>query len=158
MLFRSNGTAAKDLQTSDVSIEPRYSNKGNPDGYTVSEGLTATLHDIAKAGAQISAAVASGGNRVRVDGVSLDLRDDGALVSRARDEAFADAKAKAGQYAHDAGRALGPVESISEVLQNPEPTFYKGFAQQDFATAAAMPVAAGSTDVSVLVTVTFGFA
>ena len=152
--LRGHGVAAKDLSTSNVSVQSRYTAKGGRDGYTVSEGLTATLHDIARAGQQISAVVAAGGNLVRVDGVSLDLTDTGALVSKARDGAFADAKSKAQQYARDAGRQLGAVVSISEQAQQPQQRLLYGFAESSVA-GAALPIAAGSQDVAVQVTVTF---
>jgi uncharacterized protein len=152
--LRGHGVAAKDLSTSNVSVQSRYTAKGLRDGYAVSEGLTATLHDIARAGQQISAVVAAGGNLVRVDGVSLDLTDTGALVSKARDGAFADAKSKAHQYARDAGRQLGAVVSISEQAQQPQQRFLYGLAESSVA-GAALPIAAGSQDVAVQVTVTF---
>ena len=153
--LRRDSVAAKDLRTSDVSVQPRYTNKGTADGYTVAEGLTVTLHDIAAAGRQVSAAVAAGGNLVRVDGVSLDLTDTGALVSKARDNAFADAKAKAEQYAHDAGRGLGPVLAITEQDQQAQPQPFYGYAAAA-GVPSTLPVAAGSQDVVVQVTVTFG--
>jgi uncharacterized protein len=152
--LRGHGVAAKDLSTSNVSLQSRYSAKGVGDGYTVGEGLTATLHDIARAGQQISAVVAAGGKLVRVDGVSLDLTDTGALVSKARDGAFADAKSKAQQYARDAGRQLAAVVSISEQAQQPQQRFLYGLAESA-AGGATVPIAAGSQDVAVQVTVTF---
>ncbi len=154
--LRAHGVETKDLQTSNVSVQPRYTSKGTTDGYTVVEGLTATFRDIAKAGDDISAAVAAGRNLVRVDGVSLDLKDDGPLLSRARDDAYANAKAKAEQYAHDAGRSLGPVVTISEVVQQPQPQQFYGYGATQSAARAAVPIAAGSQDVAVQVTVTFG--
>jgi uncharacterized protein YggE len=154
--LRGHGVAAKDLSTSNVSLQSRYTAKGMGDGYTVNEGLTATLHDIARAGQQISAVVAAGGKLVRVDGVSLDLTDTGALVSKARDSAFADAKSKAQQYARDAGRQLAAVVSITQQAQQPQQRFLNGYGLAESAAAGAtVPIAAGSQDVAVQVTVTF---
>src|SRR6476659_9103520 len=70
-----NGVAAKDIQTSNLQVQPEYSYPTNDTptikGYTVSEGVTATLRNLGKAGNAISAAVNAGGNAVQVNGVSL---------------------------------------------------------------------------------------
>jgi uncharacterized protein len=157
--LRGKGVAAADLQTSNVSVQQRYDNRGNPSGYTVSEGLTVTVHDIARASDDMAAAVAAGRNLVRIDGVSLDLKDTGPLVSKARDAAFAEARTKAQQYASAAGRDLGAVVSIEEVAQTPRPVpYYGGYgAVGSTAMPAALmaPIQAGSQDVAVQVTVTF---
>src|SRR5450631_1275244 len=98
-----NGVAKKDLQTSGLDVQPNYdySNSGTPrlSGYQVSESVSAKLRDLGRAGDAIGKAVSAGGNAVRVNGISLDLEDTGALVSSARDKAFTDAKVKAEQYA-----------------------------------------------------------
>jgi uncharacterized protein YggE len=155
--LRAHGVATKDLQTSNVSVQPSYSTKGTIDGYAVTEGLTATMRDIGKAGDAISAAVAGGRNLVRVDGVSLDLEDSGPLLTRARDDAYAEARSKAEQYAHDSGRALGSVVSISEQAQPAQPQRVYADAVPTAATAfKSLQVSAGSADVVVRVTVTFG--
>ena len=153
--LRAHGVATKDLQTSNVSVQPNYTDKAAINGYVVSESLTATLRDIGKAGATISAAVDGGRNLVRVDGVSLDLKDSGPLLTRARDDAYANAKAKAEQYAHDAGRSLGTVVSINEQVQQPQQPFAYGYPMASSADRA-VPIAAGSQNLSVQVTVTFG--
>src|SRR5450759_113640 len=108
-----NDVQKKDLQTSGLNIQPEYdySNNAAPrlKGYQVTESIGAKLRDLGRAGDVIGKAVSAGGNAIRVNGISLDLEDTGALVSSARDKAFADAKAKAEQYARAAGRSLGDV-------------------------------------------------
>jgi uncharacterized protein len=153
----ASGVDAKDMQTANLSIQPNYSNKGAPDGYVVSENLSATIRDLAKAGATLTAAVEAGGNGVRVDGVSVALDDTSGLVGGARTSAMDDAKTKAAQYAQAAGRTLGQVVSISEVVSTPYPMAYD--AQRIYATAgsSAVPIQAGTQDVSVQVTVVYAF-
>ena len=55
-----NGVAAKDIQTSNLQVQPEYSypSNGTPvlQGYTFSEGITARLRDRGKAGSAISEA------------------------------------------------------------------------------------------------------
>ena len=154
----ADGVEKKDLQTSGLNISPEYdySSGGTPrlKGYQASESVHAKLRDMGRAGDAIGKAVAAGGNAVRVDGVSLDLEDTGALVSSARDKAFADAKAKAEQYAKAAGRTLGDVASIAEdvAITSPIPMPYAAMAS---AKSASVPIQPGSQDVSVSVTVVF---
>lgn len=154
-----HGVAAKDVQTSGLSISPEYGTKaGAPviHDYRVDESMTATLHGITAGGQAIGAAVAAGGNAVRVDGISLDLTDTSALVTSARGRAFADARAKADQYARAAGRTLGSVVGIDESVSAPTPMPIPAFARAA-AAGSPVPVQAGSEDVAVTVTVTFAF-
>lgn len=154
----ANGVAKKDLQTSGLNIAPDYdySKSGTPRlrGYQVSESVSAKLRDLGRAGDAIGKAVSAGGNAIRVNGISLDLEETGALVSAARDKAFADAKAKAEQYAKAAGRALGDVVSIAEDVSTSSPI---ALPQAGFALArgSSVPIQPGSQNVSVSVTVVF---
>lgn len=153
--LRRHGVAAKDLQTSTLQVHPEYSypSDGRPvvKGYRVSEGVTAVLRDLAKAGGAINAVVAAGGNAVQVNGVQLDLADTSALVRAARDKAVANAKAKAQQYADAIGRDLGDVVSLSESVSEPPPMPYSARAD----ATAAVPIAPGSQDVGVTVMVVY---
>ena len=151
-----NGVEKKDLQTSGLNIAPSYdyTNPAAPriKGYEVSESVSAKLRDLGRAGDAISKAVGAGGDAVRVNGISLDLADTRALVSKARDTAFADAKTKAGQYARAAGRSLGDVVSIAESVATPSPIPVPSAAM---AKQADVPIQPGSQEVSVTVTVVF---
>ena len=155
-----NKVQKKDLQTSGLNIQPEYdyTKQGTPrlKGYQVSESITAKLRDLGRAGDIIGRAVTAGGNAVRVNAISLDLEDTSALVSSARDKAFANAKAKAEQYARAAGRSLGDVISIAEdvTAPSPIPLQYGSFAASARDTAS-VPIQPGSQDVSVGVTVVF---
>ena len=152
--LRRHGVDKKDLQTSDVSVYPDYDNRGRPNGYRVSETLTAKLRDMKKAGQAITDAVNAGGNEAVVQGVSFSLEDNVELLKQARDQAFADAKAKAERYAQLSGRALGEVQLVAETsspqLAQPMPLAYDAARS---AQAKAVPIEAGTTDVSVTVTV-----
>lgn len=151
--LRAGGVAAADIQTSGLSIYPNYpNNSSTPDGYSVSESLTATLNSLAAAGTQIDAAVHAGGNAATVSGISLNLTDTSALLAQARARAVADATAKAGQYAHALGESLGPVVSITDQAQaQPLPEF----AAQASAAKASVPISPGTQQLSVSVTVVF---
>jgi uncharacterized protein YggE len=153
-----SGVAKKDLQTSGLNIAPDYdySTGGAPrlKGYQVMESVSAKLRDLPRAGDAIGKAVGAGGNAVRVNEISLDLADTGALVSAARGKAFAEAKAKAEQYAKAAGRSLGEVVSIAEDVATPSPLPY-AVAASASSDKAGLPIQPGSQDVSVSVSVVF---
>jgi uncharacterized protein len=155
--LKRNGVADKDLQTSNFSIQPDYTNKGLPSGYVVTEGVSAKIHGLAKAGATLTAAVQAGGDNVRVDGVYVNIDDTDPLKGDARTAAVADAKQRAEQYAQASGRELGQVQSISE-QSSYTPTPYAYDRTSATAASAAVPVQAGTQDVSVTVTVVYAFA
>jgi uncharacterized protein len=148
------GVAAADIQTSGLSIYPNYQlGSPVPVSYQVTESLAATLNEISAAGSQIEDAVRAGGNAITVDGVSLNLTDDGPLFAAARASAMADARAKAEQFARAAGEPLGPVLSISPVSTSSPPVFAPNSAAS--AGSAAVPISPGSQQVSVSVTVEY---
>lgn len=157
--LKTHGVAEQDLQTSGVSIQPQYSyaeNKQTLTGYQVSETLTATLRNLKTAGAVISAAAEAGGNATRIDSVTLDLKDTGSLVTAAREAAFKEAKSKATQYARVAGVDLGEVVTIQEAVTSPPPSPLYPSAGADAASKiSSVPIAPGSQDIVVTVTVVF---
>jgi uncharacterized protein YggE len=153
--LRGDGVDPKDMQTADVSLYPAYTNKGAPNGYTVNQSLIVKLRDLTHAGKAIGDAVVAGGNAARVQGVSFALEDNAALLEKARDAAYGEAKKKADRYAQLSGRSLGQVELISEeVPQDPQPMPYARSAlSAGVAQSSDVPLDAGQSQVSVSVTV-----
>lgn len=152
--LKARGVAGRDIQTSGLSIQPNYrDNSSIPDGYGVSEYLTATLRKISTAGAQIQAAVQAGGNAVTIDGVSLDLTDTSGLLARARAAAVTDARHKAAQYASAIGQPLGPVVSITD--QAPAQPYPFAMASGTAAHSASVPISPGTQQLSVSITVVY---
>jgi uncharacterized protein YggE len=151
--LRAQGVAAADIQTSGLSIWPSYpSGSQVPNGYSVSESLTATLNNLSAAGTQINAAVHAGGNATTVSGVSLNLTDDSSLLAAARARAVADAKAKAAQYAKALGEPLGPVVSITDQA-SAQPVQQYGMASA--AASKSVPISPGTQQLSVSITAVF---
>ncbi|HEX4701175.1 MAG TPA: SIMPL domain-containing protein [Pseudonocardiaceae bacterium] len=150
-----SGVADADLATSGLTLDTDYrydNNRQTVNGYVATESLTAKLRDLARAGAAITAAANAGGNPTAITGVTFDLRDNTALLSAARTAAFADAKAKATQYATAAGRSLGPVIRVNETTDNqpiPVPRNAAG-------ASVPVPVNPGTSQLSVTVEVVFG--
>lgn len=154
-MLKAKGVAPKDLQTSELSIQPTYGGvlPGGGDGskisgYQVSNIVTATMHDIGASGAVIDAAADAAGNDVRVQQLSFSIADDSALRAQARAAAVTQAKEKAKQLADAAGVSLGPLLSITEGSSTPPPVPY---AAQSSRAMADVPVEPGSQELRVTV-------
>ena len=150
------GVAAEDIQTRNVSIQPRYEQPG-PDktpvitGYTVSNLVEIKVRALDRAGEVLQAAAGAGGDATRVQGVTFSLEDNQQLLSSAREQAFTDAKQKAEQYASLAGRSLGALVSVSETTNSTVPRPYYD-TTAGAGEAASMPIEPGQQEVSVQVT------
>jgi uncharacterized protein YggE len=115
--LKSEGIAPEDIQTTNFSVNPRYEDRddGKPAriiGYTVSNAVFVTTHDIGKLGAILDQLVSAGSNSI--GGISFDLDKPEELQNQARKLAMADAIAKAKLYTEAAGAELGPVMTITE--------------------------------------------
>jgi uncharacterized protein YggE len=150
--LKTKGVAAKDLQTSELSIQPRYTQNGMQiTGYQVTNMVTATLHNLTGAGALIDAAAGAAGDAVRVQQLSFSIGDDTALRSQARAQAVRQAQAQADQMAKAAGAKLGKIRAITELpVGGPTPVY----AMSD-AKAPSMPIQPGTQDLSVMVDITY---
>ncbi len=62
-VLKGGGVAAKDIQTSDVSIEPNYNPAGTVTGYEMTDTLTAELRNFSTAGSVLDQLSAAGGTR-----------------------------------------------------------------------------------------------
>lgn len=152
------GVAEADVQTTGLSMNPEYAyhSYGPPTltGYRVTQQARVDVHTLAKGGAAISAAVAAGGNDVRVRNLRLQVADPDASLAEARQAAIEQAKAKAEEYAAAAGGELGDVQSIREIsvrAPTPRPLVFNTSA--DAALKGVLPIRAGESDLSVRVEV-----
>lgn len=102
-------------------VEVDETNEPEVVGYAVTNLVEVTIRDLDRAGELISAVVDAGGSAVRIQRYSLDVEDQAGLLDGARSAAFADAERRAEQYADLAGRDLGDLVAISEVLGSPGP-------------------------------------
>jgi hypothetical protein len=112
-----SGSAAKDVQTSDVTINPQYNLKGAITGYNVSNTLTAKLRNFKTAGSVIDAVAAAAGNSIRIDGLTFSVEDTRTLEDHARNDAVHQAVSHARSMALAAGERLGVVCSVSDQSQ-----------------------------------------
>lgn len=155
--LKANGVAESDIQTSNYSIWPEYdysSQKQVLVGYTVNNNVTAKIKNIDTAGATIDAVATAGGDNVTVNGVAFSIEDNEALITAARDAAFADAKAKAEQLASLAGVTLGDPISISESF-SPSPQPIRYYESATAADGAETPISPGEQSVIVSIAVQF---
>lgn len=158
------GVRRADVQTTGLSMDPVYDypRYGPPTlrGYRVSQRAAVLVRDLAQGGRAVSAAVAAGGNRVRVDGIRLQVGDPEAALARARDAAVADARARAERYAAASGQTLGAVLTLREVSPARRAADHGSWGVVRSAADApvpALPVRAGRTDVGVSVQVVWEF-
>jgi uncharacterized protein len=153
--LKSKGVEAKDLQTSQLSINPTYDDKGQRiTGYQVNNTVTATLHDIGGAGALIDAAAGAVGDAVRVQSIGFSIDDDSALKAEARTQAVHLAQLQAEQMAKAAGVKLGAVRYISEVPASSPMPYYERYAGAPSADVAkSAPVLPGQQELSLTVDV-----
>jgi uncharacterized protein YggE len=155
--LKDHGVDKGDVQTIGLSMDPVYDypDHGPPvlRGYSVSERADVLVDELEEGGAAVSAAVAAGGNEVRVDNLRLLVGDTDVVMEQARDAAVEEARTKAAQYAEASGEELGDVVTISEVKTRPLPTPVEGYAGLSRVTKdlAAMPIRAGRDEASVTV-------
>ncbi len=141
--------AKSDVQTTGLSMTPVYAyHSYSPPtitGYRVSERASVLVKELQQGGKAVSAAVAAGGNSVRVSGIRLLVGDSDAVMAKARDAAVEEATAKARQYAEASGQTLGDVVTLREVhtraLPAPRELAFGRVAAMD--SVAAVPIRAG---------------
>jgi len=154
-----NGVAEKDIQTQYFSI--RQVTKWDRDkeeeivvGYRVTNKVTAKIREIDKAGIVIDAVAAAGGDFTRIDSIDFSVDDPSAYYEEARQEAMADAKAKAEQLAELADGRLGKATYISESSQVPPP-IYRQDVYEEAVPGAETPISPGEMEISLTVQIAY---
>jgi uncharacterized protein len=154
--LKAKGVAARDIQTSNLSVNPDYDLKGHVTGYGVSNTVTVELRDLTNAGKIIDAAAAKVGNDIRLQGVSFSIDNTSALIAKARADAVKDALAQGHQLADAGGVTLGAIRLIDDTgTQLPQPQLFEGDAVRSAISQAPVPFEKGMQELSVDVTVVF---
>ena len=156
-----NGVASKDIQTQYFSI--RQVTKWNREkeeevviGYRVTNMVTAKIRDIDKVGTIIDAVAEVGGDLTRINNIGFSVDDPSAYYEEARQEAIAEAKAKAEQLAELAGVTLGKPTYISEGVSSPvypRPVMYEMAVEA--APMVETPISPGETEISLSVQICY---
>ncbi|GAA3845416.1 SIMPL domain-containing protein [[Pseudomonas] carboxydohydrogena] len=154
--LKGTGIAQKDVQTSQISLQPQMTSRNNSSappqitGYRATNRVSITLRDLAKIGDTLDALVASGANDI--GGIGFSVSQSSKLLDEARAKALEDAHRKAAIYTQSAGVTLGGPLNISEGGAPPPMAFRTMKASMD---AAPTPIAAGEQTLRVSVQVTY---
>ncbi len=167
-LLKERGVAAKDIQTTQIQVNPQYS-QPRPQlssvqqaefvprivGYRVDNSVQVTSRQIAKLGTLLDALVQAGANQVH--GIQFRVDEPEKLLDEARKRAMTDARRKAEQLAGEAGVVLGTAISIREEgASMPPPMPYGSMPGMGMMAAErSVPVAAGEQEISVSVQVIY---
>ena len=158
-LIKSEGVASTDIQTSELSISPTFSQPTpgqqtapTMTGYRVSNNVAVTLRDIPRLGSLLDKAVTAGANSIY--GVGFGHNDPSALLDKARTAAVADANRKANLYATGAGARIGRLITLTEELGR-TPVRYLPHAFAAGAAAPPTPIEAGEDKMTVAVLARF---
>lgn len=144
------GVAESDFQTVDFFISEQRNREDIITGFRVVNNVKVTLRDLNGAGGVLDQLIQVGANRIY--NVQLALSDASSLLSQARQQAVANARAKAKELADAAGMFLGNAITIYEG---------GGFAPVAQARSAVaefdsgVPIASGSLSVTAMVNITY---
>ena len=159
--LKAAGVEARDIQTGQLSVEPRYADMQRtrpgeaPEvvGYRVFNQVSVTVRDLDALGGVLDRVVSAGANRI--DGIGFGLEDDTEKADEARRRAVADAKRRAGVLAEAAGVGLSRILSINEGGGVVRPM--QGMAMMR-AEAMDVPVERGEVEVTAHVTIVWEIA
>jgi uncharacterized protein len=150
--LKAAGVEPADLQTSNLSLNPNWSNYESVSGsgisgYTATNLLTVRVRELGALGSILDAAVSDGANTM--NGITFGLADPTPVLNEARALAVADATARATVLATAAGAELGAIISITEggAFPGPAPMFRQA--------SESVPIENGEVGMTASVTVTY---
>ena len=116
--LRGAGISDRDVQTSQVSLNPQYRQDQSGDsapkiiGYLANNEVSIRFRDVAATGAILDTLVAQGANQI--NGPTLEVSKPEEAFDEARTKALAIARARAELYARATGKRVGRILAISE--------------------------------------------
>ena len=113
---KAQGVQDVDIQTTGISVY--QDNQYGAIGYRAANSVNVKVHHIVNVGPVIAAAQKAVGDDIQLNGITLQLSDNTTQLRGARQAAMAAAAARAKEWASLAGRHLGKVLSVSEVVSN----------------------------------------
>jgi uncharacterized protein YggE len=143
-------TAPERVGSTSVQVWPAHDQQGAPDGFEARHSLTIRCPDVAAAGVLLGALAEAVGDRLQIEGVSLEVSDRSAAETAAREAAYADAVERGTHLASLAGSELGDPQAVMESAYADAPV---GRAMN--ASLAAVSLEPGEQAVTASVTVTF---
>jgi len=144
--IKGQGVQDVDIQTTTISIyqDQQY----NVIGYRAGNLVNVKIHHIANIGSVLGAAQGAVGNDIQINGISLQLSDNTNQLKGARQAAMA-------AWANLAGRHLGKVLSVSEVVGGGSYGSPCGAGGQCGGGGGGAPIQAGQMNVTVDVAVVY---
>ena len=110
------GVADRDIQTSNVSLNPEYRYPENQApqlvGYTATNSVTVRFRDIRSSGKILDALVAQGANQINGPNLTLDKPE--AALDEARAKAIAIGRARAELYARSLGMRIVRIVAVAD--------------------------------------------
>lgn len=152
----AEGVPETALRTGRLSVRPEWHHNRIEElvGYRAETTLGVTVRDLSNAGSLATAALAAAGPAGRLHSLHFDVTDADVPMRQARAAAYADARARAEQYAGLAGVQLGDLLVLSEQVGRRGE--HVGMASAGLLDAApAMPMYAGESSVTAAVTVSW---
>ena len=115
--LKGAGVAAKDIRTTMLNVEPRYTQPKDGrvatiNGYRVTNQVRLTVRDVKRLGESLDQAIALGANQISQ--IAFDVTNAETLKDEARKQAMENARRRGELYAKAAAAQLGPVLRISE--------------------------------------------
>jgi len=152
--LKAIGIQAKDIQTTTLNVEPRYTQPkdgraASISGYRVVNQVRLTVRDVKRLGEVLDQAIAQGANQI--SHIAFDIAEPEVLKDEARKQAMENARRRGELYAKAAGGQLGPVLRISESVADIHPVPGGG----RMAMRASVPVEPGTRSLEVEVHVTY---
>jgi hypothetical protein len=151
------GVADKDIRTVSLNLNPVQRYDGNVPkliGYEFANTTRVTVRDLEKVSAVVDQAAAVGATTIQ--GIAFRIDDPTKIEARARELAMANARDRADALARAAGVAIKGVAAIAEDMGGGPmpPVPMRAFSLAKSAEAST-PVEAGTTEVSIHVTVSY---
>ncbi|MGL5808444.1 MAG: SIMPL domain-containing protein [Nocardioides sp.] len=141
------------MSTSDVQIWQAYDNAGRQAGFDASYRFSLRCAELPVAGELLTRLTADIGDRLRLDGLGLQVSDPSEALASARATAFADALTRASQLAALSAGDLGEVVAVTEGGAHHSPA--AGYRDVAGKAAAEMALEPGEQEISSSVTVTW---
>jgi hypothetical protein len=153
-----NGVTKKNLQTDGLNVYQNTNNSGTVTGYTVSDNLNVTTHNLQKAGTLLGAAANTVGNDIQLSGVTFSISNESAVLAKARAAAMRNAHTEAAQIAKGGGTTVGQIVKVTDQENTGGTGIVMPFAEAAAKMATSVPVEAGSQSVNVQVEVVYSLA
>ncbi len=156
--LKAAGIADRDIQTSNISLNPEYRYQENQPpqltGYTASNTVNVRFRDIRNTGEILDALVAQGANQITGPNLSIDKPE--AALDEARTTAVAAGRARADLYARALGMRVVRLLSVSEGggFSGPQPMVMMR-AERGSAASADSKIDPGEQEVQVTVAMSF---